>query len=85
MEEANGDLTQRDPGQQAQNRGAKRKEHMQKKVCFPLPTGAKGVTESLSTTLRGLNLVSEPPTTGESMVIWVSQAWQLRGIEITFN
>jgi hypothetical protein len=46
MAEANGDLTQRDPGQQAQNRGAKRKEHMQKEACFPKPTGAEGVTES---------------------------------------
>jgi hypothetical protein len=48
MEEANGDLTQRDPDQQAQNRGAKRNEHMQKKAKFPLPTGAEGVTESLT-------------------------------------
>ncbi len=48
MEEANGDLTERDPGQQAQNRGAKRKEHMQKEACFPKPTGAEGVTESLA-------------------------------------
>jgi hypothetical protein len=57
------------PGQQAQNHWDQEERAHAEIPRSSLPTGAKGVTESQTQMVESKAFLSEPPITGESMVI----------------